>query len=304
MTGQLFFVILSSMLPVGHSLTIHLTGRHPHTALRDGQTVHIEVLGKGIGGLQLLRIAGRIYTAQGDARLVEGRVLDGRVYAGKGYVRLELTPSPPVREQHQPAGLQNTFTAELLSWSTELATLTRRELTPERLARWRSLALRSPDRFRSALIADCIREDHELDEESPHLYRLIDCIDRRPDEQRADSDSNWLALFNQRRSGSLQWLIFPFSNQASQGSCRGSVLILVDPAAPEPKKTFIFAHVQNVQWFFSLDNDIVEYDTTPKASCNEVSNLHEALCRHLESTGLHLLCRQKTGSIRSVDLEA
>lgn len=304
MTGQLFFVILSCMLPVGHSLAIQLTGRHPHTALGDGQTVRIEVLGKGIGGLQLLRIAGRIYTAQGDARLVEGRVLDGRVYAGTGYVRLELAPSPSIKGEHISSRTQNAFTAELLSWGTELAALTRRELTPERLARWRSLALRSGERFRSALIADCIREDHELEDDSPHLYRLIDCIDPRPDEQRADSDSNWLALFNHRRSGGLQWLVFPFSNQAAQGSCRGSVLILVDPAAPVPKKTFIFAHVQNVQWFFSLDNDIVEYDTSPQASLNQKTILHEALCRHLESSGLDLLCRQKTGGIRSVDLEA
>jgi len=292
------------MTPVSPSITIQLTDRHLQTSLRDGQSVRIEVLGKGIGGLQLLRIAGRIYTARADPRLVQGRFLDGRVFAGAGYVRLELEPSPPVREQHLASGLQNLVSAELLAWGAELAVLTRRELTAERLARWRSLALRYPDRLRVALVADCIREDYELDEDSPLVYNLIDAIDPRPNEQNSGADTRWLALFNQRRSSALQWLIFPFNHQEGQGICRGSVLLLIDVAASEPKKTFIFAHVQNVQWFFSVQTDAVEYDTKPRPSENHISTLHAALCRHLVSSGLHIQCRQKSGSIQSVDVEA
>ncbi len=243
--------------------------------LTDGATVRIEILGKGVGGLQLVRIAGKVLSAYPVAGLESGTTLLAKVKIQNGLIFLhplppnETTVPPAVSAAPLPALSEESVLRLLATFFSQIG------MQPETatLKRLRALTARFPGREGSAALAAVILEERGLTADYSTVRKLTAVLDGDDDEDGEDSDYNdLLALVNHRAGSTRHWVVFPFKRTFSAVTFCGSLRLLLDTAASTVVTTELKAGTAALTWFFRINSGILEFDASADFEQDELHN--------------------------------
>ena len=273
--------------------------------VQNGSIIHVEIPEHALGG-NVIRMAGRTFTAAGLSGYSPGDSFMARVRILNGIVYLDPVVSP---KQAIAGDVFATLGIPFTGLSAFILSYFRNLDVPFEQNHIRSiikLASHFPGKEKKAAEAAMILESDGRLADIESVTWLLNMMEGHSDN--TETGTAFLRSIQKKEGRNRYWLFLPFSRDINGRECSGSIRFLFDACTEKIIETRISMRDGIHSWEFELTEEACRFTVVPPVDSATSHKFREYLQSLLESTGITRVSYYDPGSypspgIKSIDLE-